>query len=38
MAINLDDIVNSVTGGQDTSTSVKVASGTAASAKSGSGH
>lgn len=36
-AVNLDDLIGSVVGTTDTTTAVKVASGTAATAKAGSG-
>ena len=36
-AIDLDSIISGITGTSDTTTQVKVASGTAATAKSGSG-
>ena len=36
-AVDLDSIINQVTGGADTKTSAKVASGSAAEAKGGAG-
>ena len=37
MAINIDDLISSVVSGTDSSTTVTVASGSAASGKAGSG-